>query len=103
MDARFDKLKQSLESAVEGMSSEQLRWHLPGKWCAAEVLEHLYLSYVGTIGGVERVMSRGKTLASRVSTAQRVLTAVLVGFAHIPAGLKAPAITQPQGWQPDNV
>jgi len=40
MDFRLDKLKQSLESAVEGMSSEQLSWHPPGKWCAAEVLEH---------------------------------------------------------------
>ena len=41
MDSRLEKLKEDLESAVEGMSSEQLNWHLPGKWCAAEVLEHL--------------------------------------------------------------
>ena len=41
MDSRLDTLKQSLESAMEGMSSEQLSWHLPGKWSAAEVLEHL--------------------------------------------------------------
>src|SRR6267142_1232495 len=39
MDSRLEKLKEDLESAVEGMSSEQLNWHLPGKWCAAEVLE----------------------------------------------------------------
>src|SRR5260370_32220859 len=103
MDSRFDKLKQSLESAVEGMSSEQLSWHLPGKWCAAEVLEHLYLSYVGTIGGFERVMSRGKPLASRVSMAQRVLTAVVAGLGHIPAALQAPAILQPKGLPPQKV
>jgi hypothetical protein len=41
MDFRLEKLKENLESAVEGKSSEQLSWHLPGKWCAAEVLEDL--------------------------------------------------------------
>ena len=46
MDPRLDRLKQSLDSAVEGMSSEELAWHLPGKWSAAQVLEHLYLTYV---------------------------------------------------------
>ena len=39
MDSRLEALKENLESAVEGMSSEQLSWHLQGKWCAAEVLE----------------------------------------------------------------
>jgi hypothetical protein len=97
MDLRLDKLKQSLESAVEGMSSEQWSWHPPGKWCAAEVLEHLYLTYTGTIQGFERVMRKGKPLATRASMAQRVLAFVVVGLCHIPAGLKAPAVAQPKG------
>ena len=67
MDSRLDTLKQSLESAMEGMSSEQLSWHLPGKWSAAEVLEHLYLTYTGTIKGLEKVMTRGAPLATRPS------------------------------------
>ena len=97
MDLRLDKLKESLQSAVEGMSSEQLSWHPPGKWCAAEVLEHLYLTYTGTIKGFERVMTSGKPLASRASMAHRVLTLVVVGLGHMPAGRKAPAIAQPKG------
>jgi Protein of unknown function (DUF1569) len=97
MDSRLDKLKESLQSAVEGMSSEQLSWHPPGKWCAAEVLEHLYLTYTGTIQGFERVMRKGKPLASRASMAQRVLTLVVVGLGHMPAGRKAPAMVQPKG------
>jgi hypothetical protein len=44
MDTRMEKLKCALESATEGMSGEQMRWHPPGKWCATEVLEHLYLT-----------------------------------------------------------
>jgi hypothetical protein len=64
MDSRLQQLKEALESAVEGMSSEQLSWHPDGKWCAAEVLEHLYLTYTGTIKGFERVMTSGKPLAA---------------------------------------
>jgi hypothetical protein len=103
MDLRLEKLKQSLESAVEGMSSEQLSWHPPGKWCAVEVLEHLYLTYSGTIQGFERVMRRGKPLASRASIAKRVLTLIVVGLGHIPTGLKAPAIVLPKGLPAEKV
>src|ERR1700730_18326293 len=103
MDFRLEKLKQSLESAGEGMSSEQLSWHPPGKWCAAQVLEHLYLTYTGTIQGFERVMTRGKPLASRASMAQRVLTLVVVGLGHMPAGKKAPAVAQPRGLPTEQV
>ena len=81
MDPRLDKLKESLQLAVEGMSGEQSSWHLPGKWCAGELLEHLYLTYTGTIKGFERVVSKGKPLASRASVAQRALTLVVVGSA----------------------
>jgi hypothetical protein len=97
MDSRLDKLKQSLESAVEGMSTEQWNWHPPGKWCAAEVLEHLYLTYTGTIKGFERVMTSGKPLASRPSISHRVRTLVVVGLGHMPAGVKAPAVAVPKG------
>src|SRR5450631_1593670 len=103
MDPLLDKLKQSLESAVEGMSNEQLSWHPPGKWCAAELLEHLYLTYTGTIKGFERVLSQGKPLASRASVAQRALTLVVVGFGYMPAGRKAPAMVVPKGLPAEKV
>jgi hypothetical protein len=103
MDSRLEKLRENLASAVEGLSSEQLSWHLPGKWCAAEVLEHLYLTYTGTITGLERVMRKGKPLASRASRAQRVLTFVVVGLGHMPAGRKAPTVAQPRGLPAEQV
>jgi hypothetical protein len=86
MDPRLDKLKQSLESAVEGLSSEQWSWHLPGKWCAAEVLK-----------GFETVMATGKPLGSRPSARDRVKALVVVGFGHMPGGVKAPTVTVPKG------
>lgn len=97
MDPRLDKLRGSLESAVDGMSGEQWTWHLPGKWCAAELLEHLYLTYTGTIKGFERVMAAGKPLGSRPSVRDRVKTLVVVGLGHMPDGVKAPAVTVPKG------
>jgi len=103
MDSRLDKLKQSLESAVEGMSSKQWSWHPSGKWCAAEVLEHLYLTYTGTIKGFERVMASGRPLASRASMAQRVRTLVVVGLGHMPGGVKAPAVAVPKGLPAETV
>lgn len=97
MDSRLDKLRKSLESAVEGMSSEQLSWHFPGKWSAAELLEHLYPTYTGTIKGFERVMTAGKPLASRASMSQRMRTFVVVGLGHMPGGVKAPDMVVPIG------
>jgi uncharacterized protein DUF1569 len=103
MDSRLEKLKENLESAVEGMSGEQCSWHPSGKWSAAEVLEHLYLTYTGTIKGFERVLASGKPLASRASMGQRVLTLVVVGLGHLPAGREAPAFVQPKGLPPEKV
>jgi Protein of unknown function (DUF1569) len=103
MDRRLDKLKESLRSAVEGMSSEQLSWHPPGKWCAVELLEHLYLTYTGTIKGFERVLGKGKPLASRASVTQRALTFVVMGLGRMPAGRKAPAIVMPKGLPAEEV
>jgi hypothetical protein len=103
MDSRLDKLKESLQSAVEGMSSGQLSWHPPGKWCAVELLEHLYLTYTGTIKGFERVVSKGKPLASRATMAQRMVTLVVVGLGHMPAGREAPAMVLPKGLPAEQV
>jgi hypothetical protein len=103
MDSRLEELKENLNFAVEGMSSEQLNWHLPGKWCAAEVLEHLYLTYTGTIKGFERVLASGRPLASRASIAQRLRTLVVVGFGHIPTGLEAPTMVRPKGLPTEKV
>ena len=103
MDSRLDKLKQSLESAVEGMSSEQWSWHPPGKWCAAEVLEHLYLTYTGTIKGFARVMTSGKPNGSRPSVRDRIKTLVVVGFGHMPGGVKAPTVAVPKGLPAEKV
>ncbi len=96
MAFQLSNLNELLQSAVEGMSSEQLSWHPPGKWCAAELLEHLYLTYTGTITGYERVIKKGKPSASKPSVRHRMLTTVVLGLRYIPR-LKAPGMTEPKG------
>ncbi len=103
MDSRLEKLKQAVESSVEGLSGEQLSWHPPGKWCAAELLEHLFLTYTGTIKGFTKVLEAGRPLAMRVSMKQRLRTLVVVGFQHMPEGRKAPANTRPKGLPAENL
>jgi len=103
MDPRLDALKQSLESAVDGMSTDQLRWHLPGKWCAGEVLEHLYLTYTGTIRGMEKVIAAGTPLATPPSMRKRALTFVVVGLRYMPTGVEAPGIVRPKGISAEQV
>ena len=97
MDPRLEKLQKEIATAIAGMSAEQLSTHPPGKWCAAEVLEHLYLTYTGTLKGFERVAEGGTTLATKQSWGQRRRTWVVVGFGYLPAGRESPAVARPRG------
>jgi hypothetical protein len=97
MDPRLKRLQHSLESAIAGMSAEQMTLHPPGKWCAAEVLEHLYLTYTGTVKGFQRVVDAGKPLASPVTWAHRTRTFVVVGLGYLPSGRESPPVARPRG------
>ncbi len=103
MDPRLQRLQTEIASAVTGLSAEQLDSHPPGKWCIAEVLEHLYLTYTGTIKGFQRVAEAGKSLASAQSWAQRARAFVVVGFGYLPTGREAPPVARPRGLPPEKV
>ena len=103
MDSRLQRLQEEIAAAVAGLSAEQLRWHPPGKWCAAEVFEHLYLTYIGTLKGFERVAAAGKPLGSSQSWSQRVRTLAVVGFGYFPSGREAPPATRPRSLPPEKV
>src|SRR3984885_3177322 len=90
MDTRLAELKQALEASVEGFSTEQMSWHPAEKWCAAEVLEHLYLTYTGTVKGFDRVLNSGKPLAGRAPLKQRWRSWLGLGSGYFPEGRKAP-------------
>jgi hypothetical protein len=103
MDAYLQRLQKAIASATNGMSSERLRRHPEGKWSTAEVLEHLYLSYTGTVKGFERCLQAGKPLARTPLLKDRMRTFVVTGLGHLPGGRKAPERTQPRGMLADEV
>jgi DinB superfamily len=97
VDNQLKKLQQQIGAATAGLSAEQLSWHPPGKWSAAEVLEHLYLTYTGTIKGLERVVAAGKPLTTAASWQQRGRKWVVLGLGYLPSGREAPAFARPRG------
>ena len=97
MDPRLLTLQQEIASAIAGLWTEELGRHLPGKWCVAEVLEHLYLTYTGTVKGFERVAEAGKPLATASTWKQRGQTLIVVRLGYLPSGREAPPVARPRG------
>lgn len=103
MDFYLQRLQDVITAAARDMTSEGLTRHAEGKWCAAEILEHLYLTYTGTVKGVERCLNAGKPLATKPAWKQRVASWVVVGLGHMPKGRAAPKNSVPRGMAPDRV
>lgn len=103
MDPGLRTLQQEIAAAIAGLSAEQLTWHPEGKWCTAEVLEHLYLTYTGTTKGFERLMAAGQPKVSPPTFKQRVGRVAVIGFGYLPSGRQAPAMGRPRGLAKETV
>jgi len=97
------KLARAIANATQGMSAEQLKQHPEGKWCAAEVLEHLYLTYRGTVKGLERCLTECRPLARAPKLQDRISAAVVIGFGYMPGGRKAPERSVPHGMATEEI
>lgn len=82
---------------MAGLTPEQLSRRPEGKWSVGEILEHLYLTYTGTIKGFERLMAAGKPQVTRPSLKQRVGAVLVLGLNYMPSGREAPAMARPKG------
>jgi hypothetical protein len=103
MDAYLQRLQEGIQSATQGMSGEDLLRHPEGKWCAAEILEHLYLTYTGTTKAFERCLQAGQPQVSARVLRDRVRTIVVVGLGHMPKGRQSPKHALPRGMTPEQV
>lgn len=103
MDFYLQKLHDEIVAATRGLDNEALSRRPEGKWCAAEVLEHLYLSYRGTVKGLERCLREGKPLGRRPAMRDRLATAVVVGIGYMPSGRKSPEVAVPRGMPAEEV
>jgi hypothetical protein len=102
-DPHLGRLQREIESAVRGFSPEQLTKSMSGKWSAAEILEHLYLTYTGTIRGFARVLEAGKPLATKSTIRKRVATMVVFGLGRLPSGRESPPMARPKGLPAEKV
>jgi hypothetical protein len=107
MDSYLEQLQQAIAAATRGMTREELARHpggnAEGKWCVTEVLEHLYLTYTGTIKGCERCLQAGKPLANPISLKQRARITLVIKLSYFPKGRKSPEHAVPKGMSPDKV
>jgi DinB superfamily len=103
VDAYLQRLQEAIMSATRGMTSEDLQQHREGKWSAAEVLEHLYLTYTGTTKAFERCLQAGKPLARTPLLKDRMRAFAVTGLGRLREGRNAPERTEPRGMTADEV
>jgi hypothetical protein len=82
---------------MHGMGREDMLRRVEGKWSIAEVLEHLYLTYRGTVKGCERCLATGKLPTTAPTAKQRFQVLVVITLGYFPHGLQAPAQVHPKG------
>ena len=97
MDFYLQRLQDAIITATQGLSAEELTRHPEGKWCTAEILEHLYLTYTGTIKGFERCIQAGYPMARSPVFMDHMRKFVVIGLRYLPEGRKAPKNTVPKG------
>jgi Protein of unknown function (DUF1569) len=108
MNPELEKLLQSFDRATHGMSPAQLQW-LPAelreqkKWCVAQILEHLSLTYSGTEGVMRKIVASGACKATRPSVRQRLGIFVVLDLGFLPGGREAPDRVVPRSANPDTV
>jgi hypothetical protein len=98
MHKTITKLAAEIGAAVEGATERELCCcPAEGKWCAAQVLEHLQRTYTGTMKGLERVLSQGKPLTTPVPPKKRVMQFLVITANWFPEGRKSPKVAEPKG------
>jgi len=103
MDHHLAQLQQEILAVVSGITPERLHRRRPGKWCTAEILEHLYLTYTGTTKGFQRVMEAKRSLATLPTWRQRARKVVIFGLNYFPSGRQAPPVARPRGLAEEKV
>lgn len=97
MHPLLQKALKEIESATKGMSETQLSYHPEGKWCAAEILEHLALAFELTSKGCDKALAAGKDLGRQPTIKERLIHMIVLDWKQIPSGRKAPERTTPKG------
>jgi hypothetical protein len=97
MDSYLERLRQELEDATAGATAEAMTKSAPEKWSAAQIIEHLFLTYKQTNRGLSKCLQQGSPLATRGTMKDRLASLLTVKFGYIPTGRKSPERAIPTG------
>ncbi len=97
MAGYLKRLQEAIDLSVEGIAPEDLLCHPEGKWSVADILEHLSLTYTGTIKACGRCLGLGMPLAAKTTLKNRLQQFVVITCGHMPSGREAPERTRPSG------
>lgn len=97
MHPLLQEVLEDIQNATTGMTEEQLNYRPEGKWSAAEVLEHLALTYEQTSRGADKVLSLGRNIGDDPTLMQRMMQMVVLDLRRFPQGRKSPERVVPQG------
>jgi hypothetical protein len=86
-----------LVSVTQGMTPEDWQRHPDGKWSAAEVIEHLSLTYSGTVRSMQKVVDAGAPTATPRKLKQRLAIWWITQLGRFPEGRQAPQGVRPKG------
>lgn len=103
MSSHLEGLRKALEGVLLGATETRLAKATEGKWSAAQILEHLFLTYKNTTKGLTKCLEKGAPLATTATLKQRVATRLLLGTGYFPPGRKAPERTIPRGMPAEEV
>lgn len=103
MDSYLERLQQELEDAIGDADPNALAQAPAGKWNAAQILEHLFLTYRNTNRGMAKCLGQSASLATRATLKQRVATLLVVKLGYLPGGRQAPERATPRGMPLDEV
>jgi hypothetical protein len=99
----LERLRQELEEAMGSASAGGLAQAPAGKWNAAQILEHLLLTYATTSRGTAKCLERGAPRATRATLKHRVATLLVVNLGYFPGGRKGPERVMPRGMPSEEV
>lgn len=97
MISYLERLRREIEDAVADASAGDLTAAPAGKWSAAQILEHLFLTYKHTDHGLTKCQQLGTPLATRATLKDRFARLLVVDLGYMPGGRKAPERAMPQG------
>jgi len=103
MHSYLQRLHAAIASATGGMTGDELKRQPQGKWCVAEILEHLYYTYTGTINGMELCLQAGKPQARTPTLKERLQILWVIEAGIFPEVRTAPERTRPRGMSAEEV